>query len=531
MVRYIGRLAMKKRVIVIGAGLAGMIAAYAAQREGADVVLVDRGSIGLGTNSAMANGVVAGPTGSYGRKEYIADTIAIGRGINREPMVEAAAAEAWSAISLLRSVGLDVVEGANLYSVRSPDPEVIPGVAIVKKIAGALVSLDGFRAITGFYVTDIMKAKGRACGIRGLSATGKETAIAAGAVILAAGGAGAVYLKNDNQKTIMGQGYELAAKAGLSLWDMEFVQFYPLVFADPHLPSMLVFPPYHEAIGLTNSAGEDIVMKYGLGNINEAVIKKRDEFSATLFRELQSGPVSMDFRNIPPKMWKEHPLSLLARMRHDFSTEPAAVSPAAHFFMGGVKIDEGCETDLPGLFACGEAAFGLHGANRRGGNALLECIVFGSVAGKSAARRAVESDARSMKRPGPAPADMSGGKGDLRAIRREIRGIAWNDAGVVRSEKGMKEGLEKIGEAQRKLKEAAPANERDRRLKLDLESAAFTVKAILAAGLGRKESRGSFLRSDFPGEDNTNWKKNSCLRYDAGHDLFALSFDDAGQKV
>jgi len=522
---------MKKRVIVIGAGLAGMIAAYAAQREGADVVLVDRGSIGLGTNSAMANGVVAGPTGSYGRKEYIADTIAIGRGINREPMVEAAAAEAWSAISLLRSVGLDVVEGANLYSVRSPDPEVIPGVAIVKKIAGALVSLDGFRAITGFYVTDIMKAKGRACGIRGLSATGKETAIAAGAVILAAGGAGAVYLKNDNQKTIMGQGYELAAKAGLPLWDMEFVQFYPLVFADPHLPSMLVFPPYHEAVELTNSAGEDIVMKYGLGNINEAVIKKRDEFSATLFRELQSGPVSMDFRNIPPKMWKEHPLSLLARMRHDFSTEPAAVSPAAHFFMGGVKIDEGCETDLPGLFACGEAAFGLHGANRRGGNALLECIVFGSVAGKSAARHAVESGARSMKRPGPAPADMSGGKGDLRAIRREIRGIAWNDAGVVRSEKGMKEGLEKIGEAQRKLKEAAPANERDRRLKLDLESAAFTVKAILAAGLGRKESRGSFLRSDFPGEDNTNWKKNSCLKYDAEHDLFALSFEGAGQKI
>jgi len=519
---------MKKRVIVIGAGLAGMIAAYTAQREGADVVLVDRGSIGLGTNSAMANGVIAGPTGSYGRKEYIADTIAIGRGINGRRMVEVAAAGAEAAISMLRSIGLDVVEGMNLYSVRSPDPEVIPGVAIVKKIAGALVSLDGFRAITGFYVTDIIKAEGCACGIRGLSATGKETAIAADAVILAAGGAGAVYLKNDNQKTIMGQGYEIAAKAGLPLWDMELVQFYPLVFADPHLPSMLVFPPYHEAIELTNSSGEDIAMKYGLDNINEAVTKKRDEFSALLFQELHSGPVWMDFRNIPPKMWKDHPLSLLAKMRHDFSAGPVAVSPAAHFFMGGVKTDGHGETDLPGLFACGEVVSGLHGANRRGGNALLECVVFGTIAGRNAARRALEDDVSSMKESGTGPTGISGGKGDLRAIRQEIREIAWNDAGVVRSEEGMKEGLEKIGEAQRRLKETAPANERDRRLKLDLESAAFTVHAVLAAGLGRKESRGSFLRSDFPGEDNGNWKKNSCLKYDAENNSFALSFEDVG---
>lgn len=519
---------MKKRVIVIGAGLAGMIASYMAQREGAEVLLVDRGSIGLGTNSAMANGVFAGPTGSYGGKEYIADTIDIGRGINRGPMVEIAAAEARGAISLLRSVGLDVVEGTNLHSVRSPDPEVIPGVAIVKKIAGALVSLDGFRAITGFYVTDIMKAEGCACGIRGLSATGKETAIAADAVILAAGGAGAVYLKNDNQKTIMGLGYEVAVRAGLALWDMEFVQFYPLVFADPHLPSMLVFPPYHEAIELTNSAGEDIVVKYGLGNINEAVMKKRDEFSAVLFRELQSGTVWMDFRKVPPEMWKEHPLSLLAKMRHDFSAGPVSVSPAAHFFMGGVKIDEKGETNLPGFFACGEVVFGLHGANRRGGNALMECVVFGAIAGRNAARHAPEDDAPSVKEPDAALTGISGGRGDLRAIRQEIREIAWNDAGVVRSEAEMKEGLERIAAVQRRLKEAVPGNERDRRLKLDLESAAFTVRAILTASLGRKESRGSFLRSDCPDEDNTNWKKNSCLRYDAEHDSFALSFEDVG---
>ncbi|HOE15947.1 MAG TPA: FAD-binding protein [Syntrophorhabdaceae bacterium] len=519
---------MKKKVIIIGAGLAGMIAAHKAEREGVEAVLIDRGSIGLGTNSAMANGVIAGTTGSYSGKEYVADSIDIGRGINRRRMVEIAAAGVEAAISMLRSVGLNVVEGTNLYSVKSPDPEVIPGVTIVKKLAEAVFSLNGFRAVTGFYVTDIVKAEGRACGVRGLNAAGQEVAIAADAVILAAGGAGAAYLKNDNQKTIMGQGYELAAKAGLPLWDMEFVQFYPLVFADPHLPSMLIFPPYHEAIELTNSSGEDIAMKYGLDNINEAVTKKRDEFSALLFQELHSGPVWMDFRNIPPEMWKKHPLSLLAKMKHDFSKEPVAVSPAAHFFMGGVKIGEGCETDLPGLFACGEVAFGLHGANRRGGNALLECVVFGSIAGRNAALYALGNDAPPMKEPASAARAMSDDRVDLCAIRREIREIAWNHAGVVRDEEGVRKGLEKIAGVQGRLGMVLPHTTKEQRLKCDLQSAAFTVKAILTASLGRKESRGSLLRSDFPNEDNANWKKNSCLKYDAERSMFLMSFEDAG---
>lgn len=517
---------MKKRVIVVGGGLAGMIAAYEAQREGAEVMLVDRGSIGLGTNSAMANGVFAGPTSTYGEKNYIADTLDIGRKINEKVMVGIAAAQARDAILLLRSFGIDVVEGTSAYSVKSPDPEIVPGVTLVKKIAEALQILEGFHAVTGFYVTEIVKAEKRAIGIRGFDKTGKETAVAADAVILATGGAGAVYLKNDNQKTIMGQGYELAARAGLALWDMEFVQFYPLVFADAHLPSVIAFPPFHDAIELTNSTGENVVAKYGLGNINDAVVKKRDEFSAALFRELQSGPVWMDFRKVPSHLWKEHPLSLLARMKHDFSAKPVAVSPATHFFMGGVRTDEHGETELQGVFACGEVVFGLHGANRRGGNALMECVVFGNIAGRNAARYALKNDAPPMKEPDTVPTDISGGRDDLRALRQEIRKIAWDHAGVVRDEAGMQRGLEKIAGVQRRLGAILPQTTQERRLKLDLDSAAFTIQAILAASLGRQESRGSFLRSDFPDEDNIHWKKNSCLKYDAENNSFMLSFED-----
>ncbi|OPY73361.1 MAG: L-aspartate oxidase [Syntrophorhabdus sp. PtaU1.Bin058] len=517
---------MGKRVVVIGAGLAGMIAACMAQREGAEVLLVDRGSIGLGSNSAMANGVVGRPSGKQDEKKYIADTIEIGRGLNRRSMIEIAAAEAENAISFLRSVGVNGTEGTNMYSVKSPDPEIIPGVTLVKKVREAVGALENVRCITGFYVTEIVTDRDHTRGIRGFDKTGKETEIPADAVVIATGGAGAVYLKNDNQKDIVGQGYRLAAQAGLALWDMEFVQYFPLVFADPHLPSMLVFPPYHKAIKLTNNSGEDIVAKYGLGDINEAAVKKRDAFSAILFGELQSGPVWMDFRDIPSEMWKKHPLSLLAKLKHDFSARPAAVSPAAHFFMGGVRTDEKGETDLPGLFACGEVVFGFHGANRRGGNALLECVVFGTIAGRNAAQYALGNDVSSMKEGGAAPTGMSAGRGDLRALRQEIREIAWNHAGVVRNEAGLKEGLEKIAGLRRRLGAILPQTTKELRLKLDLDSAAFAAQAIMTASLARKESRGSFLRSDFPYEDNANWKKNSCLRYDAENRAFTLSFGD-----
>jgi succinate dehydrogenase / fumarate reductase flavoprotein subunit len=133
-----------------------------------------------------------------------------------------------------------------------------------------------------------------------------------------------------------------------------------------------------------------------------------------------------------------------------------------------------------------------------------------------------------MKESDTARSDIPAGKGDLRALRQEIREIAWNDAGVVRSEAGIKEGLEKIAVMRGRLGEILPQTTRERRLKLDLDSAAFTVQAILAASLGRKESRGSFLRSDFPGEDNANWKKNSCLKYDTENNSFTLSFRDVG---
>lgn len=516
---------MKKDVIVIGAGCAGMVAALEAQAEGGDVAVIDRGPIGIGTNSALAGGRFTGPTQHYSQEEYVKGTLEIGKGINREELVRLMGQEAPHAFSLLHSFGLDLVEFSSGYLVRSPRPDLIPGLTLVKVLAEKIKSLSGIDVLTGLYVTEILRNEEKVYGVRGLHRKGEEVCIYAPAVVLATGGAGAIYQRNDNQKGIMGQGYYLAAKAGLELWDMEFVQFYPLVIAEPGLPSMPIFFPQPKEAKFINTAGEDIFKKYDIGDLTGgATITRRDELSAILFQESLRGPVSMDLRGVPDSLWEKFPLRLLKKIKFDFQGKPFAVSPAAHFFMGGVRVDESGTTALPGLFACGEIVWGLHGANRMGGNALTECAVFGRIAGRNAARYARIQRA-SHPRAKEFPKDLShrpsSVRGILKDLRQGIREIAWRYAGVVRTEKGLTEGLAKLMELERELKAVATQTVLERKSKEDLVSAAFVLKAVLTASISREESRGAFIREDFPQQDDLNWRKNSCLPYDRQKDQFS----------
>ena len=521
-----------KKVVIIGAGLAGMIAALAAHEKGAEVIIVDRGSVGLGTNTALAGGVFTGPTGGYDAEAYIKDTIQIGRMINNTSIVKLIAEKASGAFDFLRSSGLPVMDFHSNAAVRTPHLDQIPGLLLAKNIAEKVKKLDRVTLFPGFYVTDIIKDNNRACGIKGFNKNGEETALSADAVIIAAGGAGAIYLVNDNQKNTMGQGYRLAAKAGLELLDMEFVQFYPLVLADKHLPSMILYPPFPEEVRLLDSSGKDILKKYSLGSLNEAIHTKRDSFSSLLYEEVSMGGVYADFSNVPLSLWSEYPQTLLAKLKFPVRTKPVPISPAVHFFMGGVKIDEGARTAIPGLFACGEVAWGLHGANRRGGNALTECLIMGKIAGQNAARytpSAITSTAPVMcnnlklEKSEIAMEKQTNGL-SLKTLRQQIREIAWNNAGIERSEKGLKEGLAAAEKINVQLYATVPRNVLEMGLKEDLLSASFVLKTILIASLGRKESRGSFQRKDFPYEDNLNWQSNSCLSYDPERGDFSLSY-------
>ena len=502
-----------------------MAAAYAAQEEGAEVMLIDRGPIGLGSNSALSNGVFGGGNTLSDQEDFIKDTLHVGRGVNNEPLVRRVAKSAPTAFDFLRSLGCAVQATSNFYHVvKPPRPDIIPGVSLVKKLAEVIRGLGRVHLLTGFYVTDILRDEKKAYGVKGFNAHGKAMTIYAPAIVLAMGGAGAVYQLHDNQRNSLGQGYYLSAKMGLQLRDMEFVQFIPVVMTEPHLPRMLLFSPYPEGTRIINGADEDLIEKHGMGDINDVVRRKRDELSILLFQESRKGPIYIDYRAVPPSAWADHPLALLTKKKFDFRRNPVGISPAAHFFMGGVEVDDGGQTEFPGLFACGEIAWGLHGANRRAGNALTECIVLGNLAGRNAIAYASArpSDLRIEEEQNAFVASKLSGLGLFGEIRDAIKRVAWENAGIVRSESGLKEGLLMISKINGRLRAAEPGNMRQKVIKHDLISASFTVRAILLASLARTESRGSFNRSDFPTEDDANWLKNSCLRYSLERDEFYL---------
>jgi fumarate reductase (CoM/CoB) subunit A len=514
------------KVIIIGAGLAGMVAALSARQEGAGVMLVDMGSLALGTNSALSNGVFACPTQIRGRTDYIRDTIDVGRHINSRAVVERTAVEASQLPVLLRSLGVEVGEFSTGFRAIASSPGTIPGMDLVHRVAARLGTDADIKTLMGLSVLELVRADEGVTSVRGINRQGEEVTLTAPATILATGGAGAIYLRNDNQKTAMGQGYYLAAMAGLPLLDMEFVQFYPFVIAEQGLPALLVYPPHPREARIINDSGENILGKLGIADVNEALIKKRDTLSNLIMEEARLGPVYLDLRSVPAARWTEHPLSILGRLKFDFSAKPVRVAPAAHFVMGGLKTDECAATSLEGLYACGEVTWGLHGANRMGGNALTECVVTGRIAGRNAARRAatgkMAAGIQREERQRQAP-EREDSEGSLSSLRRRIREVAWTDAGVAREKTGLRKGSEMAGALWGELETVAATDPSKRKIKADLTAAVFTLRAILAASLARQESRGSFLREDFPGEDDGRWLKNSCLLYDRNTDTFSVS--------
>lgn len=538
---------MQMDVIVVGAGLAGMRAALAAEEAGARVVLLDRGPIGTGTNSALSNGAFAGPASPERAEEYVALVLQIGKGLNRPDYVRRIAAEAPAAVAFLRSLDLDIANPPGQWWVRSPRPEVIPGLTLVRRVAEAVRRRDGIRVERGVYVAELLTRGGRAAGVRGFDLAGTEREFRAPTVVLACGGAGAIYAKHDNQASILGQGYRLAALAGLSLWDMEFVQCYPIVLDEPGWPMMMIYPPYPPEARLVGPAGEDVLASHGFENINQAIVRQRDAFAAILEKAAEAGPVCMDLRAVPEGRWETHPLGLLARFRAECLARPIRISPAVHFCMGGVRTDATGQTDVAGLFACGEMVWGLHGANRMGGNALMECLVSGRLAGRGAAACAgtggstgiSDRDGGGPKGAPDAAAPLSasaisvgsaggqtrgGEETALRELRTRIRDVAWRCAGVVRSEAGIAAGLVEAGQIAAALAAVRPSSPKERVLLHDLRSAVFTLQAILTAGRGRLESRGCFIRKDYPGQDDARWARNSRLTWDPAVGGFSVDY-------
>lgn len=515
-------------VIVVGAGLAGLMGAATACEKGARVFLLTRVTVGMASNSGISNGVLAGPTRDYAPDAYVQDTLAIGKKLNSLAHIETVARGIGSAITFLQDAGCRITERYGHYTVSPSRPDVIPGVTLMKSVAATVKGFPNLKVQAGFNVTDILNHNGRVCGVQGMDKAGRKIKIHAPAVILASGGAGAAYLRNDNQRRTLGQGYAMALRAGLELRDLEFVQFYPFIHAEPGVPSMLLYPPLPKHARLIDAAGVDLAEKYGLGNLNDLILKKRDHLSALLHDEMHAGPVYMDYRGVPSASWSEAPLAMLAKLKFDFKRRPFAVAPGVHFFMGGIATDTEARTELQGLFACGEVAWGLHGANRRGGNALAECMVFGRISGSHAARWALAHPlsgiAAQADRGNHQTFDSSSAMQRLRRCGKQMRQVAWDHAGLVRTEDGLNKGLELLRQIEENTLAIEPGSVEEYTKRSDQLGACLVLRAIFTASLARRESVGSFARKDFPKKEDRSTYGNSCIRYDATSDRISVTF-------
>jgi len=518
-------------ILVIGSGLSGIVSAFEAEKSGLSVSLVGKFTIGMGTNSSMANGAFTAVNSRFSKEDHLKATLESGKGLNALSLVETLVENGRDAMEAFRECGVPLAEWGMGYAVDRPEnSSQLAGVLLVKGLVEGLKGRS-IQLLPGLVIFDLVVEEGEIRGAFGFFRDGRPCLIRSTAVILAAGGAGAIYRRNDNQRSILGDGYALALRAGLSLFDLEFVQFYPLVLAEPRLSTFIFLPPYPKEMRLFDEKREDLLKKLDIReDLNRAVVTERDRFSIALYEASQRGDVYVDLTGVPEKKWEHYPLNFLKKSKFPFRERSFLVSPAVHFFMGGVEIDETGKTALPGLFAAGEVVWGVHGANRLGGNALTECVVFGKVGGRSAAEYArlkesgrgvsnlfSESSKKRWERKANAYIKKRRGMFDpAKDLLKDLKDIAWRYAGPIRGEEELREGLDRLASMEKRIERVYPATLKDLFKKRDLENMALLLKAILKGSLLRRESRGSFCRKDFRDQDDLNWLRNTCYRLEKG---------------
>jgi aspartate oxidase len=492
-------------LVVVGGGLAGMIAAIRAGQLGMRPTLVTLSEVGRAGNTPKAGGgfaVALGPDDSP--EKHTRDTLAGGQYAARLPLVRKMTGEAPRAVGMLEELGVPFVRGedGSRSLLRVPGHSVRRGIRCrgggSATLLGALVPLVRRYAIIREQteVREILVEDGRVAGVLARrAASGENLWLRASRVILTTGGLGALYPLTTNAPEMLGDGYAMALRAGAEVVDMEYIQFTPTALARPpdlrgvSTGGMLLA----EGGKLFNVRGERFMRRV---DPQRAEASTRDVVARAILREVlegrgsPSGGVYLDLSGIPESFLRAnagHFLALLASRGIDASRERLEIAPAAHFACGGVCIDENACTQIPGLLAAGEAAGGIHGANRLSSNGLTDALVFGLIAAETAsglgngpARPAAESI---LER------DYFGSP---EADAARIRGMMLTCAGLEREKESLQKGLQFIESCWQEIDRATLKG-----VPL-LGGMLVTAQAVLEASLLREETRGAHYRLDFP---------------------------------
>lgn len=564
-------------VLVIGSGGAGLRAAIEASAAGVSVGVVCRSLLGK-AHTVMAEGGVAASLANVDDRDnwrvHFADTMRGGQYLNNWRMVELFAREAPARVKELEAWGalFDRTSDGKILQ-RNFGGHKYPRLAHVGDRTGLEMIRtlqdhgihQGIRFYQEYTIIQLLTKDGNVVGAFGYDREhGRFKIFQARAVIIATGGMGRIYKISSNSWDCTGGGISLAYHAGAELIDMEFVQFHPTGMVwPPSVRGLLItegvrgeggvlrnnqgrrfmFDDIPELYRGQTSTDEEEGWRYTQGDKNAKrppELLTRDHVARCIRREIKDGRgtphggVFLDISWIKEKIPNaaDHIKKKLPSMYHQFkelagvdiTREPMEVGPTTHYIMGGVRVDADTQmTRVPGLFAAGECAAGLHGANRLGGNSLSDLLVFGKRAGEYAAEYAKritqspvdEKQAMQMAADALAPFDRATKSSNAFDIQSRLQEMMQDLVGIVRTGKELDEAVEKIRLLQDEAREVSADANRNYNpgwhTALELTHMLTVAEAIALAARERKESRGGHFREDYPDKDEALGNVNTSI--------------------
>jgi L-aspartate oxidase len=476
-------------VVVVGSGIAGLSTAL--QASGARVILLTEADVGTGSASDHAQGGIAAAVAtSDSPVSHAADTLTAGAHANDPGIVDLLTTAAPAAINWLAGLGARFErDGDGAYVLgregghgRSRIVHArgdATGREVVAVLAAAVADAPHVTTHASMRMVDLLVDRDRVVGVLARDRNNRLVAYRAGAVVMATGGSAGAWCPTTNPASSRGSGLVLAADAGAHLADLEYVQFHPTALACDADP----LPLLTEAL---RGAGATVIDMCGRRFLHEihagAELAPRDVVARALWQRRAAGDqVLLDMRHVPD-LDVRFPTAVALCRHHGFDpfTEPVPVTPAAHYHMGGIAVDDAGRTDVPGLFACGEVACtGAHGANRLASNSLLEALVFAQRVGRvvrSATPAGTDTVERALANVRPErllpPSNQA---------VAEVRDLLMAEVGVVRTETGLRSALRRLESL------VAPARG---------GSIAAVARMVATAALHHRATRGVHWRAD-----------------------------------
>jgi succinate dehydrogenase / fumarate reductase flavoprotein subunit len=523
-------------VLVIGTGGSGLRAAIELAEQGVDVLALGKRPR-MDAHTSLAAGGINAALGTMDAEDswqqHAADTIKESYFLANPHTAEIVAKGAAQGIADLERYGMAFAReddgrisqrffGAHTYR-RTAFAGDYTGLEIQRSLVNRAVQLD-IPVLDSVYVTRILTHDGAVFGAYGFDLTdGTPYLIHADAVILAAGGHNRIWRRTSSRRDEnTGDSFRLAVEAGARLRDPELVQFHPSGIIEPENAAGTLISEAARGEGgiLRNALGERFMQNYDPERME---LSTRDRVALAAYTEIkegrgtEKGGVWLDVSHLPretimsrlPRVYQ----TMLELQMLDITAEPIEVAPTAHYSMGGVWVrPEDHSTEVDGLYAIGEASSGLHGANRLGGNSLIELLVFGRIVGRAAASYSagLEAQRRSHAAEDQARAEVADllvadGHENVRALQRAVRNTMTEHAGVVRDEQGLVAGLRELDEIEVRAKEIGIhpdiAGFQDLAHAFDLKASLIAARATLEAARERRETRGCHNRSDYPDLD------------------------------